>query len=418
MSSTVRLHVTRGADTGKSFEIENNQILVVGRGSSSQTRISDPEMSRVHFSVEYSGGRILISDLGSSSGTYVNGIKLTSPMDADTGDEIIAGATRMFVSLVGNIESDTMAPSRNSVLSELHNLVGTWMGDYFLKRIIGVGNTGLVFEAIDESKNRLAALKVFSKLFSQDACRRNQFVESAKVFCKIVDPHIVRLYQAGKNSNAYFYSAMQLVQGESLDSLIDRAGIEGMLDWKEVWKCAFQICGALVRTHEHNVLHRNLVPRNIMRRFRDEIYMLGDFAMATPIQPGTERWSGREYIGELNYLPPERIQDAKALIRDNLDNLSLGGTMDIRSDIFGLGATCYAMLTGKPPADGVDVPEVIASIRTQMPPLPTNSQMAVNEQFQSVIMKMIAKNPQDRFQTPKLLLKELSRIGRLNALDF
>lgn len=410
--------MTRGADTGKSFELPPDQALIVGRGTNSQTRLRDPEISRVHFSVEYNNGRILVTDLGSSTGTYVNGLRIRETTEIDTGDEINVGGSKIFVSLVGRIESDTMEPSRNSILYELNSLIGSWMGPYFLKRILGVGKTGLVFEAFDEARGRAAAVKVFSQRYTSDNERRKSFVQGAKAFCKIQHPHLIRLFQAGRNSDSYFYSAMELVEGESLDSLISRTGIEGMLDWKEVWKCAYQISYALQTTFENNVLHRNLIPRNIIRRFKDENYMLGDFALATPIDPGLKNWRGKEYISDLYYLPPERLQNTREQFGDDIEKLNFGGTMDIRSDIFGLGATCYAMLTGKPPADGADVLDIITSIRRETPPLPTQSHMSVNDQFQSVVMRMIAKNPNDRFQNPQQLLKELSRIAKLNALKF
>ena len=167
MPSRIRLHVSKGTDSGKTFDVKLGQSLFVGRGSNSQTRLGDPEMSRVHFSLEYDGNRICISDLGSSTGTYLNGMRIEASTEADTGDEILAGGTRMFLSLVGHLESDTMAPSKNSILGELNGLIGTWVDSYFLRRIIGIGKTGLVFEAFDETKNRPAAVKVLSKKFTR-----------------------------------------------------------------------------------------------------------------------------------------------------------------------------------------------------------------------------------------------------------
>ena len=374
-------------------------------------------MSRVHFSLEYTAGRIIIADLGSSTGTFLNGVRIDQPTEADTGDEVMAGGTRMFLSMVGRLESDTLAPSKNSILGELNILVGTWMGSYFLKRVIGVGKTGLVFEAFDESRERPAAVKVFSQRYISSGERRKQFIQGARAFCKIKDPHVIRLYQAGRNQASYFYAAMELVHGESLDSLIERVGIEGMLDWKEVWRCAYQISSALTTTYSHNVVHRNLVPRNIIRRSEDEKYLLGDFSLATPIDPRLQSWQGKEFVAELHYLPPERVQDKHDELKEDGAGIPFGGVTDIRSDIFGLGATCYAMLTGKPPATGVGVSDVLSSIRVETPALPTNSHYAVNEQFQSLVMKMIAKSPEDRFQTPQSVLKELGRVGRINGLE-
>ena len=418
MSSRIRLHVSKGTDAGKTFDVLPGQTLVVGRGTGSHTRLRDPEMSRLHFSLEYSDGRIKVVDLGSSSGTFLNGSSITELNDADSGDEIVAGGTKMFISFVGNLESETISPSKNSIVDELHVLLGTLMDSYFLRRIIGVGKTGLVFEAYDEAKDRPAAVKVFSKRLTSNSKYRDQFIRGFKAFCKIQDPHLVRLYQAGKNSSAYFYAAMELIDGESIDSLIERVGIGGMLDWKEVWSCAYQISGALVATYKQDVVHRNLVPRNIIRRHSNQQFLLGDFSLATPVDSRTQNFKKIEFVRNLHYLPPERLRASKNPAGKEREGNQAKEFIDIRSDIFGLGATCYAMLTGKPPADGIDVPDIIDNIRFELPSAPRNVHLAVNEQFQSIVMKMIAKNPNDRFQDPQSLVRELVRVARINGLKF
>ena len=104
--------------------------------------------------------------------------------------------------------------------------------------------------------------------------------------------------------------------------------------------------------------------------------------------------------------------------RAGMGNYPISGTTDIRSDIFGLGACCYAMLTGKPPSEGVGLSELFEDIRSGEPALPQLAHLAVNEQFQAIVMRMISKNANNRYQTPKELLKELGQVGRLSGLDF
>jgi len=398
----VKLLVVEGINASQEFTLLDNQKLIVGRGSQSDTQLDDPVMSREHFVLENKAGRIVIEDAQSSTGTFVNGQRISMPQQLHTGAQIVAGNTRLSLSISGGSDADTMGASARCDHSELRCLSGEDFGGYELGKIIGEGKSGIVYQAYNAKKDRKAAVKVFSAEYTKDGEHRERFVRGMQAFCNVKSPHLIRLYQAGKSSS-YCYAVMKLINGENLASLIDRIGIDGMLDWKEVWKCAMHVGTALVAAYEHEVTHRNLVPSNIIRRTRNRSYFLGDFTLAKPVDPlvpGVTKVD--DILGDIFYLPPERIQDAT--------------TTDTRSDIYGLGATCYALLTGKPPAHGSSLMEIMTSIRGEVPKLPSSIQMSVNDHFQAAVMKMINKHPDDRYQTPHEMLKELERIGKLNGL--
>ena len=178
-----------------------------------------------------------------------------------------------------------------------------------------------------------------------------------------------------------------------------------MLDWKKVWRVAVDVGRALNKGFEHKIVHRNVTPTNIIRRKSDEACLLGDFMLAKALegtlaqqvtQPG-------QILGDIPYLAPERTKaDAE---------------VDTRSDMYGLGATCYALLTGRPPVSGNTLTEMISNVREEMPEPPKNYQLSVNELFQDVVMGLLAKNPADRMESPTKLIKELLRIGKYNNLD-
>ena len=392
-----------------------NRAYVIGRGSNCNIRLADPGVSRTHLKVSCLEDKVVITDLSEQSGTFVNGEKIIKSQIVNSGDEIIAGETKIFLSSPGRLH--LVEDYEGPIHAELGKLVGSWISNFFLKRVIGIGRTGLVFEAYDETKDRCAAVKVYSKRFTSNDDRKNQLIESTRAFSKVRGPHLVRLYQAGKNSKSYYYAAMNLIEGESLDCLIKRAGIKEMLDWQETWRCACQIAVALVTIHEHSLVHRNVTPSNIIRRNSDNAYLLGDFSFATSVSANAHLRRTEEFFSQVHFLPPERVRGTTAEISDDFGGLPLTGVADIRSDIFGLGATCYAMLTGKPPALGSDLNELVDNIKKQKPPRPTSAHMSVNEHFESIVMKMIEKNPEERFREPRALLKELYRTGRLNGLD-
>lgn len=401
----LRLSVIAGPDAGRSFTLDPGQTIVVGRGEQSAARLGDPSVSRVHFEIGNDGQNVLVADRGSSSGTFVDG-KQIQKSQIQLGGVIQAGDTRLRIEQDG-VTEQTMAPAARPDTSEskpLPQLVGTELGPYQLKEIIGKGSSGMVFKAYDAEKNRIAAVKVLTPQFTADDEQRMRFVRAMKTMLPIKDDRIIKLYNAGKNG-PYCWAAMEFIEGENLSQLIDRIGIEGMLDWKKVWRAAVDIARALQTGFENKIVHRNVTPTNILRRKSDEACLLGDFMLAKALegtlaqqvtQPG-------QILGDIPYLAPERT--------------AADADVDTRSDMYGLGATCYALLTGRPPINGSTLSEMVSNVRSQQPEPPKRYQLAVNDLFQDVVMSLLAKNPADRFETPAKLIKELLRIGKFNNLD-
>lgn len=399
----LRITVIAGPDAGRSFNLDPGQNLIIGRGDQAQARLADPSVSRVHFEIGNAGDAVTVADRGSSSGTFIDGNKIENSK-INVGSVIQVGDTRLRVES-NEQTSATIAPAaKREEAKPLPELVGTELGPYKLTEIIGKANSGLVFKAHDAEKDRLAAVKVLTPQYTNNDEQRQRFVRAMKTMLPIKDPRIVRLYNAGKNG-PYCWAAMEFIDGENLSELIERVGIEGMLDWKKVWRVAVDVGRALKKGYEHKVVHRNVTPKNIIRRKSDEACLLGDFMLAKALegtlaqqvtQPG-------QILGEIPYLAPERTMGDVEI--------------DTRSDIYGLGATCYALLTGQPPVSGKNMMEILKNVREETPKKPKEFQLSVNELFQDCVMTMIAKDPKDRFETPDAMITDLLRIGRFNNLD-
>lgn len=403
----VVIKVVAGPDAGRVFKLESGNALVVGRGQQSDTQINDPSVSRIHCEIRSENGSLLVSDRGSSSGTFVSGDQIQT-QQASIGTMIQVGDTHLRIEDENANSDKTVMPARAEIATAevrpLHELIGMSMGPFKLTEIVSRSNSGMVFKAIDEEKQVTAAVKVLKPQFTSNDEQRQRFVRAMKTMLPIKHERIVKLHNAGKKG-PYCWAAMEFIEGECLADLIERIGIEGMLDWKKVWRVAVDIGQALMTGHDNKIVHRNVTPKNILRRKSDETCLLGDFMLAKALegtlaqqvtQPG-------EILGEISYLAPERTK-ADAVI-------------DTRSDIYGLGATCYALLTGRPPAEGESLTEQIQAVRDEVPPPPKQYQLSVDDMFQDVVMTMIAKDPADRFQTPKDLVKELLRVGKFRALD-
>jgi serine/threonine-protein kinase len=198
---------------------------------------------------------------------------------------------------------------------------------------------------------------------------------------------------------------MEYVEGESLTDVIARIGTLGMLDWQYAFRVAVHIARALEAAAGHDIIHRNVTPANILVRASDKTAKLGDLMLAKAMSGTLARQVTRpgQLVGDVLYMSPERTRSE--------------AEVDGRSDIYSLGATVYAVLTGRPPFEGSSLPEIVTRIRQAQPEKPKKYQLSVPDLFEGVVLRMLAKRPEDRFQTPTDLLKDLERVGRYQGMS-
>ena len=409
------LVVIQGPDKGRSFPLVDGQTLTVGRGQASDTQINDPRMSRVHCRVLVDGDQTRVVHAGGSGGTLVGGLPVESH-DLRPGETFIAGQSEFRYQLGQVREQSTIigdqqvgaqqvgAARPQPRVAPLKDLVGQSFHTFRLDKIIEGTASGMVFKAFDTEQNRPAAVKVLTPSIANTDEQKERFVRAMKTTLPIRHPNIVRLYNAGKKG-PYCWAAMEWVDGENLMAVIDRIGVSGMLDWREVWRVAVHIGRALQEARQQKIVHRNVTPTNILRRSQDKVCLLGDLMLAKALegtlakqvtQPG-------QLVGDVAFMAPERTRD--------------GAEVDCRSDLYGLGATLYALLTGRPPFEGDSLPDLIRMVRNELPRPPRDYQLAVNEKFQDAVMQTLAKEPSARYQTPAAFLKDLDQIGRFNSLE-
>jgi serine/threonine protein kinase len=405
-----QLIVISGPDKGRTFPLNDGETLTIGRGQASSTQINDPRMSRVHCRIAVDGGKTLLADAGSTGGTHLGKMQI-SEQELKPGDIFRVGDTEIRFTLDGVQDQATLGgesafgrPKPKPKSKQLQDLVGETLADYRLDSIITMGNSGMVFKGTDTKHDRSVAVKVLAPDFANSEEQKERFVRAMKTMLPIKHPNLVRLYNAGKKG-PFCWAAMEFIEGESMNSVIDRIGIEGMLDWRAVWRVAVHVARALSEAQQNNIIHRNVTPANILQRSSDKVCLLGDLVLAKALegtlakqvtQPG-------QLIGDIPYMSPERTRDS--------------GLADYRSDLYGLGATLYALLTGRPPFEGDSLPVLVQQVRSSEPKPPKEYQLSIEDRFQDVVMQLLAKRPEDRFQTPRELLKDLDRIGMFNSLD-
>jgi serine/threonine protein kinase len=385
---------------------------MLGRSAKAQYVLSDPRVSRNHCQVLLQGDDILLRCNAGSGGTLVNGKTITEH-HLKPGDLVQIGDTQLRL-LLGDLPLDVAqaqsagarAPTADAAARQTQSLaalVGTTLAHYDITLLVGQGHAGVVFHATDTKDNRPVALKVLHPAFSQDDEEMQRFVRGMKTVLPLRHPHLVTLYGAGRNG-PYCWMAMEYIAGENLRQVIDRIGIAGMLDWRHAFQAAWQVGQALDYAHEQGILHRNVTPTNILRDAASKSVKLGDLMLAKALEGPLAKQVTRpgELVGEVAYMSPERTRGTSDL--------------DARSDLYGLGATVYALLTGRPPVPGKTLVEKIAHIRKTEPERPTKFQMSIPSHFEGVVLRLLAKEPEQRYQTARELLTELQRIARLSGV--
>lgn len=405
------LHVIAGPDTNMKFDIEAGQTLVVGRGADTLTRLKDPQVSRKHCELRVEGNKVTVHDLGSAGGTLVNGRKVTAHA-LRTGDVIQIGGTQLRVTLEGSAEHDAStlliqpgAAAKKDGVEPIMELTGKKFSHYHVGPVLAKGTAGVIFKGKDEQSGQEIAIKVLRPVYASDEDEIQRFVRAMKTMLPLRHPNLVTLLGAGRQGQ-YCWMAMEFVDGESLDKVIERIGVAGMLDWRYALRVAVHIARALEYAHGQNIIHRNITPTNIIMRSADKVAKLSDLMFAKALEGTNAKQVTRpgELVGDVAYMAPERTHGGAAEV-------------DGRSDIYGLGATVYALLTGRPPFEGSSLLDTVQKIRTAEPAKPKKFQLSIPDLFEGVVMQMLAKRPQDRQPSATDLLTDLERVAKFQGVN-
>jgi len=404
-----RITVLGGVSQGTVYELTDGTELVIGRGTDSDTAIDDVQMSRVHCRVTTDDQWATLTDAGSSSGTFVAG-KLIESKLLKSGDILTVGKTELLFEdceIVTRRDAATVKTDKVDSGFRVGNnaeLSGTVILDYRLDEIIASGNNGMIYRAMDVKRDRVCAVKVMPPSFADDEEQRARFVRAMQTMMPVKHDHIVEIYNAGKTGE-FCWIAMQFIDGGSLADVINDIGFDGMVDWRKVWQIGVQVTRALHEASKYKIVHRNLTPSNILRRKGDRSCLVGDLMFAKALEGSMSyQVTGLgQIIGDVPFLPPESTRADKLL--------------DARSDIYSLGATLYALMTGRPPVEEGPMIDMIKRVREVIPIRPKEFQLSVDELFQDTVMKMLSKRPEDRYSSPDELLRELHRIGTFNNLE-
>jgi serine/threonine protein kinase len=399
------LRVTSGPDAGRTFDLVENITLTIGRGEKSDTKLTDIQVSRLHCELKWTGITFTLTDLESVGGTLVDGKKIEKHL-LKQDQEFQVGGTRFKLHTTGIADAATLLAAQKGTRELTPDegvLTGTSISHYELGAVVARGRTGTVYKGRDTRDGKEVALKVLHADFTSDEDDVKRFVRAMTTAVELQHPHLISLYGAGKQGDTCWL-AMEYVDGEPLTKLIEKFGTLKMLDWRFALTVGVHIAQALEAGHEKRIIHRNVSPESIMIRKKDNVAKLGDMMLAKALDGMKVRQITKpgELVGNVAFMAPERT-------KSEVD-------VDTRADIYGLGATLYALLTGKPPFEGKTLVDTIAQIRQADPVPPKKFQLSIPDKFQDAVMLMISKRPELRYQTPAQAARALEQVAKYQGM--
>jgi serine/threonine-protein kinase len=261
---------------------------------------------------------------------------------------------------------------------------------YRIDKAIASGGGGIVYQAHDTVLGRQVALKELLEDLASDAEQAERFKVEARALALLNHPCIMPVYDL-LEENGRFWLVMELLTGGSLGDLIEKDGIQDVNQSVDIIK---GIASGLGFAHQHGFIHRDIKPANIL--FADDgTFRVTDFGIAKH-QDARVKTSHGLILGSPGYMSPEQ---------------AAGEDVDPRSDIYSLGITMYQMLTAELPFQG-DTSAVMAQHITKTAPRPSAINRSISKALDGVILKMLAKRPEDRFQSTAELIDALNILNR------
>jgi len=258
---------------------------------------------------------------------------------------------------------------------------GFQIGDYNILDRLGAGGMSCVYLCKHRAKPLRVAVKVLPKSMADDDTMLKRFYREARASAALDHPNVIHAYEIDQ-TDQFHYMVMEYIEGSSLEDIVIK---EGPLPVPRAVKYVRQAAAGLQYIHESGLVHRDIKPGNLLLDYAKDAVKILDMGLARFFNDNEELLT-RGVLGTVDYFAPEQTMDSHAV--------------DIRADIYGLGGTMSFLLTGSPPFEGGSVIEKIKGHR-QLEPRPIRMiRPDVPEALVAVILKMMAKDPAQRYQVP------------------
>ena len=265
-------------------------------------------------------------------------------------------------------------------------LAGGSLGRYQIVEQIGRGGMASVFRALDPDLDRHVAVKVLQSFTAEDPTFVERFRQEAQAVARLSHPNVIKVHDFGEDKG-FTYIVMEYLTGGTLQ---DRLG--GSLPLPEVLELVSPVADGLGYAHKQGIVHRDIKPANVLLD-SEGTPILSDFGLARVMERSAGLTRADSVLGTPEYMSPEQ---------------GLGRQADPRSDLYSLGIVVFQMVLGQTPFQG-DSPSATLLAHIHQPvPLPTSLSPDVEPRLESVLLKALAKDPEDRYQTSEALVGALA----------
>ncbi|MBL4848944.1 MAG: protein kinase [Planctomycetes bacterium] len=417
------------------FILERGDAFSIGRSLQADLSVDDLRVSRRHCTVENCSYGIVLKNLRSANGTFVNGQRIEAAI-LRPGDRITVGNAELVVSINYGEESSldqahtcetcgrsitlmTFAEGEVVQLDGMRfvcpqcrekaatpefsivelDVIGILAGEGFeVQEKLSVSGVVPIYRARKVSLDQIVAIKALPLSAIVSRKKISRFAQEARVQARLRHRNIVSIYDVRK-ARDLVYIVMELIEGETLLQLIERTGTR--LAVKDTLRIGYHIARALSHANERGIIHRDVKPSNVMIGLDHEAKLI-DFGLGKNIRDmALSITSDGETLGTLGYMAPEQLGDAKKA--------------DHRADIYGLGATLYHCLAGRPPFDSVAIQELRAA-QNMGPQLDLLTGVPLS--LVTLIARCLHADPARRPQSAEEAMRGLEQItGDITGID-
>src|SRR5438067_8804936 len=264
------------------------------------------------------------------------------------------------------------------------------LGDYELLDEVGRGGQGVVFRARQKSLNRIVALKVISIGQWASKAHLKRFRLEAEAAARLEHPSIVPIHEVGERDGSCYFS-MKLVEGGQLDEVVRRTP----MSIRQAAELIAKVARTVHYAHEHGILHRDIKPGNILLDQKGEPH-LTDFGLARLVETESTMTRTLDVLGTPSYMAPEQAMGDNAVVSSV-------------TDVYGLGAVLYQLLTGQPPFAGGATYETIKLLLDTEPRQPRLLNPKIDCDLSTICLKCLEKDPKGRYSSALALAEDLER---------